>query len=49
MKNKCSSKNEGNIPVASPFGLRSGLRQSGTHSSRKMPRDEWGTRFLWNA
>ncbi|MEO6805534.1 MAG: 2-amino-4-hydroxy-6-hydroxymethyldihydropteridine diphosphokinase [Edaphobacter sp.] len=24
--------------------LHSGLRQSGTHSSRKRPRDEWGTR-----
>ena len=24
--------------------LHSGLRQSGTQSSRKMPRDDWGTR-----
>ena len=32
---------EGNS-VVTPFGLHSGLRQSGTHSSQK--RDEWGTR-----
>jgi hypothetical protein len=26
--------------------LHSGLRQSGAHSSRKKPRDGWGTRLL---
>ena len=30
--------------------LHSGLRQHGTHSCRKRPRHEWGTRLLgpWN-
>jgi hypothetical protein len=39
IKEKCKGKNKGNKSVASPFGLRSSLRQSGSRLWRVLVRD----------